>query len=84
MKAFLLSFLLLVSFGQLAFSQTTITGTVTDSKGQALIGAAVLVESTDRGVVTDLESRMINSGGKKDSPSMVTAVRQPNRIAGFW
>ena len=54
MKAFLLSFLIFMSFGQLAFSQSTITGTVIDTKGQPLTGAAILVENSDRGDAADL------------------------------
>lgn len=55
MKQFTLHLLMLLSFGQIALSQTTITGTVTDSKGETLIGATVLVENTNRGTITDID-----------------------------
>jgi TonB-linked SusC/RagA family outer membrane protein len=38
-----------------ALAQRTITGTVTDSNGEALFGATVLVEGTGTGTVTDLD-----------------------------
>lgn len=55
MKALLLNILILLSAGQIALSQSSITGTVTDSKGEPLIGASVLVENTDRGVTTEFD-----------------------------
>jgi TonB-linked SusC/RagA family outer membrane protein len=55
MKQFLINFLILMSVGHFALAQSTITGTVTDANGEPLIGANVLVENTDRGIVTDLD-----------------------------
>lgn len=41
-----------------AFSQTkTVTGTVTDATGEALIGASVLVQGTSNGVITDIDGK---------------------------
>ncbi len=55
MKVYLFYFLLLIPMGQLAFSQNTITGTVTDPSGQPLPGATVLIEKTNRGTTTDFD-----------------------------
>ncbi|MBW4889489.1 TonB-dependent receptor [Mucilaginibacter sp. HMF5004] len=46
----LLSFILVTGF---AFAQNTITGTIKDSKGQALPGATVLIRGTKKGVSAD-------------------------------
>ena len=48
--------LALCSLGSL-IAQRTITGTVTDEKGEALIGASVLVKGTSEGTVTDLDGK---------------------------
>ncbi len=64
MKAFLLNLLILLSAGQLAFSQSTITGTVTETNGQPLIGATVSIEQTDRGAITDLDGNFTIKASK--------------------
>ena len=43
----------------LAFAQKTITGTVKDSSGEAVIGASVLEKGTQNGVVTDFDGNFI-------------------------
>lgn len=45
----------LLSFGQVAFAQSTIKGKVVDSKGESIIGAAVLVAGTTTGTTTDVD-----------------------------
>lgn len=37
--------------------EKTVTGTVTDEKGEAIIGASVIVEGTSNGTITDFEGR---------------------------
>ncbi len=55
-KVFLM--LLLVFAGMSALTaQRTITGMITDDKGEALIGATILVEGTTTGTVTDLDGK---------------------------
>ena len=41
----------------LAFAQKTITGTVKDSQGEAIIGASILEKGTRNGVVTDFDGK---------------------------
>lgn len=41
----------------MAMAQRTVSGTVTGSDGEALIGATVIVKGTNRGTVTDLNGR---------------------------
>lgn len=53
-----------------AFSQNNkISGTVTDSNGEALIGVNVIVKGTDNGTITD-----INGSYNIDVPSNATLV----------
>jgi hypothetical protein len=50
--------LMMVLFGiSFALAQRTITGLVTDKKGEALIGASVLIKNTSVGMVTDVDGR---------------------------
>lgn len=53
MKGLLLNLLALMCLVQIGFSQTTITGTVTNSSGDPLNGATVIVENTTQGGYTD-------------------------------
>ncbi|GAA4809824.1 TonB-dependent receptor [Litoribaculum gwangyangense] len=55
MKVLLFYFLLLVPIGQLAFSQNTISGTVTDSNSQPLPGATIIKVNTKTGTTTDFD-----------------------------
>ena len=51
----------------IAMSQQTVTGTVTDTEGQGLIGASILVEGTTSGTVTDIDgnfSLAVPEGGE--------------------
>ena len=41
----------------MAVSQRTVTGTVTDAKGEPIIGASVVVKGTSIGTVTDLDGK---------------------------
>ena len=57
----------------LAFAQKTITGTVKDSSGEAVIGASVLEKGTQNGVVTDFDGNFtIKVSGK--NPIVVSYI----------
>ncbi|NJL76421.1 MAG: SusC/RagA family TonB-linked outer membrane protein [Saprospiraceae bacterium] len=53
-KLTLILAMMVLSIGA-ALAQRTVTGTVTDAKGEALIGASVFVRGTTTGVVTDVD-----------------------------
>ncbi|MGZ0014784.1 SusC/RagA family TonB-linked outer membrane protein [Yeosuana sp. AK3] len=55
MKVLLFYVLLIIPIGQFAFSQNTITGTVTDSNSQPLPGATILKVNTKTGTTTDFD-----------------------------
>ncbi|GJM31050.1 MAG: SusC/RagA family TonB-linked outer membrane protein [Saprospiraceae bacterium] len=57
MKRLLLIFSLVLFTGALLIAQRTITGTLTDQKGEPLIGASVLVEGTSTGTITDFDGK---------------------------
>jgi hypothetical protein len=49
--------LLLLTLGISAHAQRTIRGKIVDEKGEALIGASILIPGSTRGTVTDLDGR---------------------------
>ncbi len=51
-KAFLVALMLLSGF---VYSQDTISGSVTDGNNNPIPGASVVVDGTNRGVVTDFD-----------------------------
>jgi len=53
----LLSILILVFSCLLVYGQNTISGTVTDNDGEALIGVNIFLSGTDIGTVTDLDGK---------------------------
>jgi TonB-linked SusC/RagA family outer membrane protein len=55
MKKHLLVLALLLVGSMSLWAQRTITGKVTDDKGEALIGATILVKGTVKGTITDVE-----------------------------
>lgn len=57
MKKLSLVLMLLVMGVGMAIAQRTISGTVTDEKGETLIGASVLVKGTSSGTVTDIDGK---------------------------
>jgi hypothetical protein len=57
-------FLSIMSFG--VFAQGTVTGKVTDSEGEPLIGASVVVKGTSVGTVTDLDGAYTLSASGND------------------
>ncbi len=57
MKKLLLMLTLLLAVAGASFAQRTLTGTISDSKGESLIGASVIVKGTTIGIVTDLDGK---------------------------
>ena len=55
MKRFILSFLMLLTCNIIMYAQENITGTVTDVKGEPIIGATVVEKGTSNGTVTDFD-----------------------------
>lgn len=66
-KRFLMVLAAFLTIGMQAFAQTTVTGKVTDTKGEAIIGAGVLVKGTQTGTVTDLDGTYSVSGLPKNA-----------------
>jgi TonB-linked SusC/RagA family outer membrane protein len=57
MKKFLLLLTVLIAFVGVSLAQRTVTGTITDEKGESLLGASVVVKGTTIGTVTDLDGK---------------------------
>jgi len=57
-KISLVLMILTMSIG-LTFAQQTITGTVTDNTGEALIGASILIKGTSNGTITDIDGKEV-------------------------
>ncbi|MEM9991706.1 MAG: SusC/RagA family TonB-linked outer membrane protein, partial [Bacteroidota bacterium] len=55
MKKLSLILALVFAVTSIALAQRTVTGTITDNAGEALIGASVLVKGTSSGTVTDVD-----------------------------
>ena len=55
MKKLLLLFGLAMFTSGVLLAQRTITGTVTDQDGEALIGASILLKGSSTGTVTDVD-----------------------------
>lgn len=54
-KAFLLMIGLFIGFSAFSQTQKTVRGTVKDVKGEAIIGASILIQGTTSGVATDVD-----------------------------
>src|SRR5215467_7119804 len=53
----MLAMLVVLMAWQVSFAQRTVTGTVKDPKGQAIIGASVIVKGTTVGTYTDVDGK---------------------------
>lgn len=53
----ILLLLMFFSFTVLSYGQTNVTGKVTDSKGEALIGVNVKIKGTQQGTITDMDGQ---------------------------
>ena len=73
-KRFIIMTLAFLTIGMQVFAQNVVTGKVTDSKGEALIGASVLVKGTNTGVVTDLDGNFRLPSVAKDAVLSVSSI----------
>lgn len=55
MKRFILPLLFIVGFASMAIAQRTVSGTITDSDGESLIGASVVAKGSTIGTITDID-----------------------------
>ena len=67
-----------------ALAQSTISGTVTDERGNPLVGVTVVVESTHRGTTTDAQGRysILASKGDKLEFSFIGVVSRTEIVGG--
>lgn len=57
--------LAVLTLGLQAFAQNVVTGKVTDTKGEPVIGAGVQIKGTNAGAVTDLNGNFsVKAAGK--------------------
>ena len=66
MKLSIFYCLFFLSLGQLVYSQTTISGIITDSNDQPLPGATIVVENSSRGTTTDFDGVFSLEASKGD------------------
>ena len=65
---FLLVAILTVCSAATAFAQTTVKGQVVDAEtGEPLVGAAIMVEGTSQGTVTDLDGHFVQRPEKESN-----------------
>ena len=79
-------FLILALFGLMlqATAQTTVTGIVKDSSGEAIIGASVIVTGTTNGTVTDFDGNFTLKANQGDelTISYIGYVNQTVKVSG--
>ena len=63
--------LMLIAAGAYAQQKMTVSGTVKDSKGEPIIGAAVLLEGTNTGAVTDVDGKYTLTFTAGKAPKLV-------------
>jgi TonB-linked SusC/RagA family outer membrane protein len=79
-KLFLLFFCLTVS--TLSYAQTKrIQGTVIDSKGEAVIGASVIVTGTTRGTATDVDGKFTLDAAPKETLTITYIGYEKQRVS---
>lgn len=73
-------------YGQNVFAQQkTVSGTVTDTKGEALIGVAVAVKGQSTGTITDLDGKYtlsVAAGAKTLVASYIGMISKEVPISG--
>lgn len=74
MKKYILFLIAALVCGTGAMAQKTITGTVKDEQGEAIIGATILVKNTSSGAVTDPEGKFTLNFVKDDDVLQVASL----------
>lgn len=75
-------FLIMGLGGSAAFAQQQVKGTVLDAQGEPVIGAAVLVEGTTNGTVTDLDGTWTLSGVPSGAKLTVSSIGYVTKTIG--
>ena len=70
----------LLSAGLTAFAQSTVRGTVKDAAGEAIIGAAVQVQGTQNGAVTDMDGAFVLPGVRQGDKLEVSCIGYANQV----
>jgi len=73
-KKIALSVLCSVVFAVSALAQTNVSGKVTDSKGEPIIAAGVMVQNSIKGTVTDIDGNYSLSGVPSDAVLVFSAI----------
>ena len=72
--------LALLGAGLTAFAQSTVRGTVKDAAGEPIIGAAVQVQGTQNGAVTDLDGSFVLPGVRQGDKLEVSCIGYANQV----
>ncbi|KUK56960.1 MAG: TonB-linked outer membrane protein, SusC/RagA family, partial [Bacteroidetes bacterium 38_7] len=74
-------FLLFWTFSLCTFAQNvTITGIVTDTEGESLVGVTLLVQGSNQGTVTDINGRFTLSNVPSNGTLEVTYVGMQRQV----
>jgi len=73
-KRFMMVLLAFLTIGVQVFAQNSVSGKVTDSKGEPLVGASVLVKGSSTGTMTDLDGQYKLSGLKAGSVLVFSSI----------
>ena len=78
-----LSFLMMFVTLSVSAQNRTVRGTVVDESGEPIIGATVMVEGTDNGVITDMDGNFVISVPAKKSISVSFVGFQTQTLSDF-
>lgn len=73
-RRFLLLFFLFLCYSVSSFAQQSVTGKVTDNKGEAIPGANVIIKNSTAGTVTDVNGDFSLAGLKTDAVLVISFI----------